>query len=83
MDVDVVAAFDHLLGGLREARLVAIDRRNREEARQETEQRDDQQHRDRAQVRAHGEIDDPRELVRENRLAALVAGRDHHVPCPI
>ncbi len=36
-DVDIVASLDHLLGGLREARLVAIGRRDREEARQDAE----------------------------------------------
>ena len=38
-DVDVVAAFDHLLGGLGKARLVAVDRRDLEEAGQEGDQR--------------------------------------------
>ena len=37
-DVDVVAGLDHLLGRLREARFVAIDRRDVEEPRQERDQ---------------------------------------------
>ena len=42
-DVDVLTAFQHLLGGLRKARLVAVDRRDLEEARQERDQRKDDQ----------------------------------------
>ena len=51
-DVDIVAIFDHLLGGLGEPRLVAIDRRHPEDARQEGEQADDHQRRDGMPVRA-------------------------------
>ncbi len=50
-DVDIVAAFDHLLGRLREARLVAVDRRDVEGARQERDERDQDQNGDRARVR--------------------------------
>ncbi|MGY3421376.1 hypothetical protein ACVWZW_001851 [Bradyrhizobium sp. F1.13.4] len=34
-DIDIIATLDHLLGGLRKAGLVAVNRRNCEEARQE------------------------------------------------
>ena len=46
MDVDVIAALDHLLADLGEERLVAIDGRNPEEARQDREQGDDGQQQD-------------------------------------
>ena len=46
MDVDVIAALDHLLADLGEERLVAIDRRNPEEARQDRKEGDDGQQQD-------------------------------------
>jgi hypothetical protein len=55
-DVDEVAALDHLLGRLRKARLVAIDRRNGEEARQVKQGRADQQESDGARVAFGHEI---------------------------
>ncbi len=54
-DVDIVARLDHLLGRLREARLVAVDRRDVEEARQEGEQADDREARDGVRVRLRRE----------------------------
>src|SRR3989304_5718619 len=45
-DVDEIAALDHLLGGLGEARLVAVDRRNLEKTGQGREERDGNQRRD-------------------------------------
>ena len=56
-DVDIVAGLDHLLGGLGEAGLVAIDRRDLEKARQEGEQRDHDQQENGARMRADGEIE--------------------------
>ena len=47
-DVDIFAGLEHLLGGLREARLVAVDRRNLEKAGQEREQRKGNEQRRRA-----------------------------------
>ena len=57
-DVHIVPVLDHLLGGLREARLVAVDRRNVEEAGQEIEQRHQDQHGGGARMRARGKIQD-------------------------
>ena len=42
-DIDILAGLQHLLGGLRKARLVAVDRRNLEKAGQERDQRKDDQ----------------------------------------
>ena len=42
-DIDVIAADDHLLGGLREARLVAIGRIEGRQARRHQRQRDERQ----------------------------------------
>jgi len=42
-DIDEIAGFDHLLGGLREAGFVAVDRRNVEESGQEKQQADQDQ----------------------------------------
>jgi hypothetical protein len=46
---------------LREARLVAVDRRKLEQPRQEGEQRDDNQQESGARVRGHGVIDHGRQ----------------------
>ena len=56
-DVDVVAGLDHLLGRLDEASLVAIHRRNVEEAGQIADQADRQEERDRASVRCDCKIE--------------------------
>ena len=79
-DVDIIAAFQHLLGGLGEARLVAIDRRDREETRQDVEQRRHDQHDRGARVRGHGEVDDLRKPALGRALQAHIAGRDRHLP---
>ena len=65
-DVDVVAALDHLLGGLREAGLVAVDRRNVEEAGQERDQRERDQERDRARVRRRREAEQRAEVLQDD-----------------
>ena len=49
-DVDEIAGFDHLLGRLGEPRLVAVDRRDMEEPRQESEERHHNQHDDGARI---------------------------------
>ena len=51
-DVDVVAALDHLLGGLDEAGFVAIDRRKLDDAGQRDEERNEQEERGSAAVAA-------------------------------
>ena len=58
-DVDEVAALQHLLGGLSEARLVAVHRLQCEEARQEGGERDRQKHDDGAGVRRFEEAQRP------------------------
>ena len=80
-DVDVIAAFDHLLGGLSETRLVTIDRRNAEETGQEGHKGDYEQYDQRTRVRADGKIDDRLGAARGSPLAPLI-GRDRHLPCP-
>ncbi len=56
-DIDIVAAFDHLLGGLGEPCLVTIDRRDREEAREEQQQRAQHQEADRARMAGRGDVE--------------------------
>ena len=56
-DIDEVVVFHHLLGGLREAGFVTIDRRNVEEAGQEKQQPGDNQQQSRPGVAADREID--------------------------
>ncbi len=77
-DVDIFAALQHLLGGLREARLVAVDRRNLEKARQERDQRKDDQQRRRAPVRGAGIVQHRGQAPRRaQRLPRVVGGRAH------
>ena len=75
-DVHIVAALDHLFGCLSETRLVPIDRRNGEKARQEAEQRHHEQHRACARMGANRKVDDQRESARRSGL--LPFGRDGH-----
>jgi hypothetical protein len=82
-DVHIVAVLDHLLGGLREARLVAVDRRNIEEAGQEIEQRHQHQHDGGARVRVRGKIEDHPEIARRSELPLVVAGGVRHIPLPL
>jgi hypothetical protein len=49
-NVDVVARFDHLFGGLGEACLVAIDWRNLENSGHEGDQRNDREHAERPPI---------------------------------
>ena len=56
-DIDVLPALDHLLGGLGKARLVAVDRRDLEEARQEGNQAKGDKQRRRAGVRARRDVE--------------------------
>ena len=56
-DVDEIAGFDHLLGRLREPRLVAVDRRNVEEAGQEKHHAAQHQEHDRAKMAGRGEVE--------------------------
>ena len=79
-DVDIVAGFDHLLGGLREIGLVAIDRRNLKKSRQEGEQRHEDQHRRRPPVRSRGIIEQRgKALGRPVGPRCRAAGRAHVV----
>src|SRR4030088_699497 len=55
-DIDEIAGLDHLLGGLREPRLVAINRRDVEKSRQENQQRTERQERDRPDMAARDKI---------------------------
>jgi len=56
-DVDEIAGFDHLLGRLREPRLIPVDRRNGEKAGQEKHQPDQRQKYHRAQMISRGEVE--------------------------
>ena len=60
-DIDEIAAFDHLLGRLRKARLVAVDRRNVEETGQKKHDAAQQQKQDGAEVAGGGEIERERQ----------------------
>ena len=73
-DIDIFAALHHLLGGLREAGLVAVDRRNLEKARQEREQRKHDEQRRHAAVRGDGIVEHGRQAPRrgDRSLASLV-----------
>src|ERR1700737_5219300 len=55
-DVDEIAGLDHLLGRLREPRLVAIDRREVEKSGQEQQQTAQSQERDRAGMASRDKI---------------------------
>ncbi|MGY4505244.1 hypothetical protein ACVWYH_009201 [Bradyrhizobium sp. GM24.11] len=68
-DVDIIAALDHLLGGLRKARLVAIDRRNGEEAGQEQQQRAQHQEAHRAGMAGGDKVE------HQHEPAARIHGR--------
>src|ERR1700737_666371 len=56
-DVDEIAGLDHLLGRLREPRLVAVDRRDVEKSRKKQQQTAQRQERDRAGMTARNKID--------------------------
>jgi hypothetical protein len=56
-DVDVVAGLQHLLGGLSETGLVAVDRGDLEQARQERDQREGNEHRGGAPVRGRRPVE--------------------------
>jgi hypothetical protein len=60
-DIDEIAAFDHLLGRLRKARLVAVDGRNGEETGQEKHDAAQQQKQDGAEVTGGGVIERERQ----------------------
>jgi hypothetical protein len=51
-DVDILMCFQHLLGGLREACFIAVERRNLEEARKKRDKRECHEQRRRTPVRA-------------------------------
>src|SRR6202035_2317071 len=81
-DVDVVAALDHLLGRLGEARLVAVDGWDREEPGQEREQADEHEPPGRAPVRARGLVCEPLEAPpqRQQPFRCLVGDDGHASP---
>ena len=81
-NVDILAAFEHLLGGLRKARLVAVERRGGKESGQDVAERHHDQHDRGVRVRAQGKVDDPRETARGSALHTLIADRDRHLPIP-
>src|SRR6266508_3241319 len=78
-----VAALHHLLGRLSEPCLVTIDRRNAEEAGEETQKRDHEQHHHRTRMGADRKIDDRLKAARRSPLTPLIVGCGHHLPCPL
>ena len=62
-DVDEIAGFDHLLGGLGKPRLVAIDRRDVEKSRQEEQQAADGQEGDSPAAARGDEVERPHQPV--------------------
>ena len=70
--------FQHLLGGLREARFVAVDRRYLEKTREEGEQRKGHKQRRRAAMRTHRIIQRGSEPARRSyRRPGLVSAEAH------
>src|SRR5262249_3770238 len=67
-DVDIVAAFDHLLRGLGKPGLVAIDWLDLKKARQERQQGDYDQHGRRASMRGRCKVNDRWKPRRTRRL---------------
>src|SRR5262249_26452040 len=80
-DVHIVAALDHLLGGLREARFIAIGRRDREEARQDADEGDKHQHQEGARMGLGREVRDQTQALRQV-LALAASGYRHRLPKP-
>ena len=56
-DIDIVSGFQHLLAGLGEAGLVAIDQGDVEEARQITDETDDNERRHGSGVRGRNNVE--------------------------
>jgi len=79
-DVDVFAALHHLLGGLGEAGLVAVDRRELEEPGQEHEQADQGQECHRAAMGERGKVEQPAERIGRPGRLRLAFGCRQHVP---
>jgi len=79
-DVDILARFQHLFGGLREARLVAVDRRNLEEPRQECDRRESDQQGYRALMRRAGIIQYSGRPARGTKSLTRLFGRRTHRP---
>ena len=63
--------FQHLLGGLREAGLVAVDRRNLEEARKERDERECHEQSRRAPVRCHGIVERGSQASRRSKRTSV------------
>ena len=80
-NVHIVAALDHLLGGLREARFIAIGRRDREEARQNADEGDEKQHQERARMGLGCEVRDRSQALRQV-FALSAGGNRHRLPSP-
>ena len=77
-DIDIFARLEHLLGGLGKARLVTVDRRDLEKARQEREQRRENQHRGGASVGGHRIVDHRGQGIgRERASIPAVRSRGH------
>jgi hypothetical protein len=76
-DIDIVAGFDHLLGGLREIGLVAVNRRNLEKARQKQHQRDEYQNGHSAAVRARADVEKRAKAVCRPQSRRRAACRGH------
>ena len=76
-DIDIIAGFDHLLGGLREIGLVAIDRRNLEKARQKQDQRNKHENGHSAPVRARADVEKRAKAVCRPQSRRRAACRGH------
>ena len=77
-DVDIIPGLDHLLGCLREPRLVPIHRRDLEQARQKCRERQDDQQRNGARMRRRDPIDECRDFGTPRAPAPLRLGDNAH-----
>jgi len=81
-DVDIVAALEHLLGGLGETRLVAIERRDGEEAGQKRDEAERDQPRRGAAMRGRREIGDRAEARPARQSFGRLVDHDGHASFP-
>ncbi len=77
-DVDILAALQHLFGGLRKARLVAVDRRDLEKARQERDERKRNEQRGGSRMRAARPIQNGQEAACPHDSGGSVVGGEAH-----
>ena len=78
-DVDILVCFQHLLGGLREAGFIAVERRNLEEAWKKGDKRECHEQRRRTPVRADGIVERRSQSSRRSKGRPCLIGTNAHV----